>query len=172
MLKAKLAKTTSVDPTPLDGLSQRHLVFVAEYARGGTATQAAIKAGYSEDSVSHNVHRLMANDGIKAAIAHVKTQIARRTIYTVDWLLGEHYSNHVSAQKSKRIAESTGSLDRIARLQGYYDEARPDETAIETLKELRESIYRVTHPDGTETETTERTATITERTATIDVDDV
>ena len=53
-------------------LSARQQTFIAEYLIDPNATQAAIRAGYSPKSAQHNAVRLMANDGIAAAIAEGK----------------------------------------------------------------------------------------------------
>lgn len=49
-------------------LTGKRRLFVAEYLKDFNATQAAIRAGYSSKTADANAHRMMENDGIKAAI--------------------------------------------------------------------------------------------------------
>ena len=50
-------------------LSAKRAAFVVEYLVDHNATQAAIRAGYSERSAKMTGSRLMTNDAVKAAVA-------------------------------------------------------------------------------------------------------
>jgi hypothetical protein len=54
------------------GLSPRHAAFVREFLKDRIATAAYIRAGYKDTpAAAKNACRLMANDGVRAAIAAV-----------------------------------------------------------------------------------------------------
>lgn len=50
------------------GLSKKRRVFIEEYLKDFNGTQAAIRAGYAENSASVTASRLIANDNISDAI--------------------------------------------------------------------------------------------------------
>lgn len=55
-------------------LNDKQRLFVAEYLKDLNATQAAIRAGYSERSAKSQGQRLLTNDDIAAAIAAAKEE--------------------------------------------------------------------------------------------------
>ncbi len=61
--------------------------FVTEYLVDLNETQAAIRAGYSAKTAQKNAHRLMANEGIKAAIAQKMKAREQDTGITAEWVL-------------------------------------------------------------------------------------
>lgn len=60
-----------------DGLTPRQRQFVDEYLLDANATQAAVRAGYSQNTVRKNIPRLLATPNIARAI---ETAQARRSI--------------------------------------------------------------------------------------------
>ena len=70
-------------------LSPRHARFVEEYLVDLNATQAVLRAGYSETGASTTGVRLLANPRIAAAIAHAMAERSRRTQVTQDRVVEE-----------------------------------------------------------------------------------
>jgi phage terminase small subunit len=71
----------------LSDLSAKQLRFVEEYLLDLNATQAAIRAGYSERTAHSQGPRLLENVGIVSAIEEAKAKRSERTKIDADWLL-------------------------------------------------------------------------------------
>jgi phage terminase small subunit len=56
-------------------MSPKQALFVAEYLKDLNATQAAIRAGYSEAWANKNAHRLTVTDGIQRAIRSARERL-------------------------------------------------------------------------------------------------
>jgi phage terminase small subunit len=61
--------------TTQDGLNDRQKLFVIEYLKDLSPTEAYIRAGYNPRGAAQNAHRLMKNDKIKMAIEQTNTRI-------------------------------------------------------------------------------------------------
>ena len=72
-----------------DKLTPKQSTFVAEYLVDLNATQAAIRAGYSEKTANEQGSRLLANVKITDAIADAMANRAERTEITQDRVLRE-----------------------------------------------------------------------------------
>lgn len=70
-----------------DDLNPKQQAFVREYLLDLNATQAAIRAGYSENSAHVTGPRLLANARVAAAIDAGKSDRAERTEINADWML-------------------------------------------------------------------------------------
>ncbi|HZW51164.1 MAG TPA: terminase small subunit [Rudaea sp.] len=83
----------SAKPTRATGgegvLSEKRARFVAEYLVDLNATQAAIRAGYSERTAYQQGSRLLSDVDIEAAIVAAQAERAERTQVTVDRVLLE-----------------------------------------------------------------------------------
>lgn len=74
---------------PVQKLSARQAKFVVEYLLCLSATQAAIKAGYSENGASVAGVRLLANANVAAAIEKAKTSELSKSYFDRDKVLKE-----------------------------------------------------------------------------------
>lgn len=72
-----------------DELTPKQRRFAEEYCVDFNATQAAIKAGYAENSAYSTGHRLLKNDEIQAAIAREQDRLTERTRITQDRIMKE-----------------------------------------------------------------------------------
>lgn len=95
----------------LTGKQQR---FVSEYLIDGNATQAAIRAGYSEKTANPQGNRLLANVSVSAAIKAGQKNIAKRNDLTVDDLVRELEEARIAAL----TAESPQSSAAVAATMG------------------------------------------------------
>lgn len=75
--------------SPVDSLNVKQRTFAQEYLVDLNATQAAIRAGYSEKTANSQGSRLLANAKVKAAIDHLMAERSQRTQVTVDRVLEE-----------------------------------------------------------------------------------
>ncbi|WP_028456532.1 terminase small subunit [Chitinilyticum litopenaei] len=70
-------------------LTPKQAAFVAEYLKDLNATQAAIRAGYSEKTANEQGSRLLANVGVGKAIKEAMKKREERTEITQDRVLNE-----------------------------------------------------------------------------------
>ena len=68
-------------------LTAKQALFVEEYLKDLNATQAAIRAGYSEKTAKSQGQRLLTNVDIAKAIDSAKGERSERTKIDADWLL-------------------------------------------------------------------------------------
>ena len=92
----------------LPDLPYRRALFVLEYLVDLNATQAAIRAGYSEASADVEGARLLGNASVAAAIADAMDARAARTAITADRVLRELAVIGFSDTRHYRLGESGG----------------------------------------------------------------
>ena len=68
-------------------LTDKQRKFVSEYLVDLNATQAAIRAGYSERNASKIGPELLGKTGVRAAIEAAQSQREKRTLVTVDYVV-------------------------------------------------------------------------------------
>jgi phage terminase small subunit len=83
-LKARAVPKRKTDP---DGLNVRQRTFVDEYLVSLNGTQAAIKAGYAENSARVTAAQLLAKPNIAAVVARRTQERAQNTKIDQDWVL-------------------------------------------------------------------------------------
>jgi phage terminase small subunit len=74
------------------GLTAKQQRFVEEYLIDLNATQAAIRAGYSEKTANEQAARMLANVSIQEAIRKAMEERSKRTEITADNVLKEFWS--------------------------------------------------------------------------------
>lgn len=82
------------------GLTHRHQRFVDEYIVDLNATQAAIRAGYSDRQANKQAHLLMLRPDVQAAIAEAQASRSERTKVTADTVL-----QHLDAARTADLAD-------------------------------------------------------------------
>lgn len=85
MRKKKAAAAEA--PPEKQKLSDQHERFCQEYMIDLNQTQAAVRAGYSEDSARNQGYRLMNEPGVIARINELKRERAERTLIDADYVL-------------------------------------------------------------------------------------
>lgn len=70
-------------------LTDKQIFFCKEYIIDLNATQAAIRAGYSEDSASVEGSRLLTNAKVQNYVQHIKDQRSKRLEITADRIAAE-----------------------------------------------------------------------------------
>lgn len=73
----------------MSGMSPKHALFVAEYLKDLNATQAAIRAGYSQASAYSQGQRLLKHAEVDRAIREGKSRRAKRVEVSADRVLAE-----------------------------------------------------------------------------------
>ncbi len=68
-------------------LNDQQVKFCEEYLLDLNATQAALRAGYSEDNAKNNGNKLMSNPAVRAHIAALIDERSKRTLVSADYLI-------------------------------------------------------------------------------------
>lgn len=72
---------------PMSGLTAKQATFVREYLVDLNATQAAIRAGYSEKTACEQASRLLANVKVSEAVQDAMNERAKRVEIDADYVL-------------------------------------------------------------------------------------
>lgn len=103
-------------PKGKSSLTPKQERFAQEYLIDLNATQAAIRAGYSEKTAQEQGSRLLTNVMVSDAIAHGRKKISERTEITQDMVLREFAKigfadiRKVAAWGSTPVVEDDGSM--------------------------------------------------------------
>jgi len=120
-------------------LNPKRKAFVAEYLVDLNATQAAIRAGYSENGASVRGSILLANDNVQEAIQAAQAKRAERLEITADMLLQDAYKDATATLDKFMTVDEDGAA-RID-MRGC---SREDITA---LTELTQDVEMIGDPD-------------------------
>jgi len=93
-------------------LTAKQELFCQEYLVDLNATQAAIRAGYSEKTARSQGQRLLTDVDIQEAITSGKGERSERTKIDADWLLA-HLADEAVADMADLYEEDTGALKPI-----------------------------------------------------------
>ena len=113
----------------------RQEAFVREYAIDMNATQAVIRAGYSEKTAYSQGQRLLKNVEVSAAIEDTQEAHAERCNVTVDGLTDELEAARMTAQKNCQAAAMVSATTGKAKLHGLLVEKR-----VESRMSPREAL--------------------------------
>ncbi len=102
--------------------SDRHESFCQEYVKDRNATQAAIRAGYSEKTARQQGSRLLTNAAIRARIGELQAEVAERNRITVDSLLSKFQEVYEGAAANGQYAAANRSLELQGKLVGLFTE--------------------------------------------------
>ncbi len=126
----KTAKTKQVakpyEPKP--DLNHRQQRFVEEFIVDLNATQAAIRAGYAENSAHVTGCRLLSNDKVSEAIAVGKAEMAERAGVSQDWVIKKLQAVHDASMERTKAgtahnpAAANRSLELIGKHGGMWQE--------------------------------------------------
>lgn len=95
-------------------LSPKQIQFCREYIIDLNATQAYIRAGYSEEGANTNASRLISNDRIQALIARFARDRSTRMQISADQVLSQ--LSRLAHSDIRRIHDENGNLKRIEDL--------------------------------------------------------
>lgn len=101
-----------------DNLTPKQQVFVREYLVDLNATQAAVRAGYSERSAAERGYELRQKPSVAAAIEVGMTDRGRRTDWTADKVLLE--LGVIAMNLEEKTADRLNAFNQIGRHLGMY----------------------------------------------------
>lgn len=99
-------------------LTPKQQRFVSEYLIDLNATQAAIRAGYSERTAKQQGSRLLTNADVQAAVAASQTKRENRTEITQDYVLTRLRENVERAMQAVPMTDDDGGSLGIYRYEG------------------------------------------------------
>ena len=125
-------------------LNPKHYRFIAEVIKGESATNAAIKAGFSEKTARTTGPRLMQDDGIKREIER-QMNVAGLTPQRI---ITELYSLYEAARDNGSYGPAKDIMQLIARHNGMFQDLRKVEHKhsheFEQLLDATRSVKDVT----------------------------
>lgn len=95
----------------------RHEAFAQALAKGNTADEAYIQAGYAENR--GNATRLKANESIQRRVAELQGMAADRVVVDREWVLAKLIENAKNTQESNPAA-SNKALELIGKELGMF----------------------------------------------------
>ena len=117
--------------------------FVQEYLIDGNATQAAIRAGYSEETAAMIGYENLRKPYILEAIKEAEKDRLARTLITQDWVLRMLQENAVQAKAASEIAAANGALKLIGEhLKMFTQKTESTVTTKRALSELTDAELR------------------------------
>ena len=93
-------------------LTQKQQRFVDEYIISGNATQAAIKAGYSDKYANTNANKLLQNTTIKSAIEKRNAEIKSEKTADMTEVM-EYLTSVMRGEQTESVATSKGVYDDV-----------------------------------------------------------
>lgn len=103
-------------------LNAKQKRFVEEYLKDSNATQAAIRAGYSERTAHSQGPRLLGNVGVAEAIAVGQQRLSEKAETDAEWIRRrlkiESEREGEGATHNARVS----ALDKLAKIEGLYVE--------------------------------------------------
>lgn len=109
-------------------LTPKQSAFVHEYMIDLNATQAAIRAGYSEKTANRIGAENLSKPVIQRAIREQQQEIEQRVMITVEWVLSQTAA--IAADEDARTADRLKALELLGKHLGIW-EKHSDETARE-----------------------------------------
>lgn len=119
-------------------LTDRQARFCEEYLIDLNATQAAIRAGYSEKTANEQGARLLANVSVQEKIAELKGERAKRTEMTQDSVIQELAAVARAEIKGVRAVDKLKALELLGKHLGMFVE-RYEVNAAEIEKCIAEA---------------------------------
>lgn len=119
-------------------LTDRQARFCEEYLIDLNATQAAIRAGYSEKTANEQGARLLANVSVQEKIAELKAERSKRTEITQDSVIQELAAVARAEVKGVRAVDKLKALELLGKHLGMFVE-RYEVNAAEIEKRIAEA---------------------------------
>ncbi len=111
--------------------------FVQEYLKDLNATQAALRAGYSERTAGSVGHENLKKPEIAAEIEKRQGKIGEDNGITVEWILGEMRDTYKLAKEVGELSAANKSLEMLGRYKGMFnDKLKVDATVTKKLEEF------------------------------------
>jgi phage terminase small subunit len=94
-------------------MTPKQAAFVREYLIDLNATQAAIRAGYSEETAKQQGSRLLTNVDVAKAISEAQTERAEKCDIDALWVLREATATYQAAREAGKLSEAVSALKLV-----------------------------------------------------------
>lgn len=135
-------------------LTPKQQRFVEEYLIDLNATQAAIRAGYSEKTAQEQSSRLLSNVMVQEAVQRAKNKLSERTELTVDMvvngLLKEAQDYAEGSTQSARVSAWAHLGKHLGMFTEKVQHSGPDGGPVQVATKATLTI-KVVKPDGDRT---------------------
>jgi phage terminase small subunit len=102
-------------------LNPKQAAFVREYLKDFNATQAAIRAGYSQKTAKEQGSRLLlTNVHVKAAVKKGQEKAAEKAEITAEWVRDKLVDLHAAAMEEGDFAPANKALELLGRHIGMF----------------------------------------------------
>lgn len=124
-----------------DGLTDKEMAFAVEYASDWNKTQAAIRAGYSEDTASDAGHELSRKPEVLKMVRRIQDERAKKLGIGVEWATEQFFDLYITARAQNNLKASNAALENIAKIFGAYEKhnhqrnKQPSAAEVEAIKE-------------------------------------
>ena len=103
-------------------MNERQRRFVAEYLKDGNGTQAAIRAGFSENGAAVQATRLLKNAKVRSAIEAERAPVLERAKLTLEGHLGMLAAIRDAAMTAGHYGAAKSAEEARGRVSGFYVE--------------------------------------------------
>jgi phage terminase small subunit len=114
-------------------VNAKHARFVAEYRKDLNATQAAIRAGYSQKTARQQASDLLAKPDIQAAVAEKTAAALEKAELTADRVLEE--------LRRLAFADIRGLFDERGNLRPLHELSAEQAAAVASFEVVKQNIY-------------------------------
>ena len=129
-------------------LTARRELFCQEYTVDRNATQAAIRAGYSEATAKQQGSRLLTYADVQARIAELQSKAAKRNDVTVDSVIAKLAELRDAAAAAKQFGPAARCEELRGKTLGMFVDTKRDETAKMSDEAMVEVIRRLAGDDA------------------------
>lgn len=130
----------------MENLTPRQQRFVSEYLIDLNATQAAIRAGYSEKTAAEQASRLLTNVKVQETIAEARSRIAQKAEWSAtDRLLSLKAIHDASMDDDRRTA--IAAIAEANKMQGSYAPIKQDHTSSDGSMASKPTTIRIVAAD-------------------------
>jgi len=121
-------------------LNAKHRAFVREYAIDRNATQAAIRAGYSEHTAKQQGSRLLTNADILDAVEKTQQEHAEKCGITIERVTEMLLEDRNFARQLETPAAAVSASVALAKLHGLVVDKTQHSGAVGGIGELLDAI--------------------------------
>ncbi len=102
----------------MKGLNPRQKRFAEEYLKTNNATQAAIKAGYSEKYAANNTTKILNNTNVQKYIQQIDTKIAKNNIADIQEI--QEFWTKVMRNVAEKTGDRLKASELLIRVSGNF----------------------------------------------------
>ena len=127
-------------PLSEDQIRDKELAFAREFSMDWNKTQAAIRAGYSEESARYIGYELLKKPHILSFVKSIQMERAKRFEFDIDWVKDQFFDCYMAAREKGDERTAVKALANLAKILGAYEKHNAQtvpqtQAEIDALKE-------------------------------------